>query len=103
MQTPEGKIKAKVKKLLIEYGVYSFMPVQAGYGKPGLDFHCIFMGRAFCIETKKPGGKPTARQELTIREIVQAGGEVFVIDGDTDKLKRWLNNVVQTETVMLDL
>lgn len=84
-QTPEGKVKAAVKKVLAEHGVYSFMPVQAGYGAPALDFHCCHNGTAFFIETKAPGKKPTPRQLLTIEKIEAAGGRVFVIDGGTDE------------------
>jgi hypothetical protein len=92
--TPEGKVKDVVKRILKDYGVYYFMPVQNGMGKPGLDFHCIFEGVGFCIETKAPGKKPTARQRLTIKEIEAAGGKCFVIDNvtleATGNLREWL-------------
>jgi hypothetical protein len=78
--TPEGKVKAAVKELLQKHNVYSFMPVQNGMGKPGLDFHCVLHGVAFFIETKAPGGKPTPRQQLTMTEVQAAGAVWFVID-----------------------
>ena len=103
MSTPEGAVKAKIDKVLKKHGVYIFKPVQAGYGKQGLDYHCIFMGRAFCIEAKRPGAKPTPRQQLTMQEIVQAGGEVFVIDGDISELEGWLVGMEQVEEVLKSL
>ena len=97
--TPEGKVKKEVNKLLKHFGVYKFMPVQAGYGKPGLDYHCIYRGLAMGIETKAPGKKLTPRQELTKSEVEEAGGPVFVIgeeqyeDGSysgMEELRAWL-------------
>lgn len=91
-QTPEGKVKAQVKAILIENDAYYFMPVQNGMGAPALDFHCIHNGRGFCIETKAPGKKPTARQAGTIMKIEASGGRCFVIDGPAgySKLTNWL-------------
>ena len=91
-QTPEGIVKKKVKKVLNEYKAYYFMPVQNGMGAPALDFHCICNGVGFCIETKAPGKKPTARQAATILKISAAGGKCFVIDGDESlqELREWL-------------
>ena len=82
--TPEGRVKAKVKRAMVQFGpmVYQFMPVQNGMGAPGLDwFNCV-NGRFIAIETKAPGGKLTARQLLTKQAIEKAGGLVFVVDGD---------------------
>jgi len=79
--TPEGKVKAEVKKILTTYGAYWFCPVQNGMGAPGLDFHCCYRGVAFFIETKAPGKRPTPRQQHTIKQMKAAGGKCFVIDG----------------------
>lgn len=91
--TPEGKVKEEVKKLLKRFGVYYFMPVQTGMGKPGLDFYCCFKGHFFAIETKAEGNKLTPRQEATRDEIATAGGDVFVIIGDYGlaALEQWLS------------
>ena len=32
-QTPEGKVKARLKKQLDELGIYHFSPFQAGMGR----------------------------------------------------------------------
>ncbi|MEE9580114.1 MAG: hypothetical protein V3V74_02210 [Nitrosomonadaceae bacterium] len=79
--TPEGKVKAKVKRILNRAEAYYFMPVQTGYGMPTLDFLCFHMGSGFAIEAKAPGKKPTKRQEAIIHEIEYSGSQVFVIDG----------------------
>lgn len=89
-QTPEGKVKDKVKKLLKEYSCYFFMPVQTGYGSPTLDILACCKGIFIAIETKAPGKKMTPRQILTAQDIKEANGTVFTIDGDTDELERFL-------------
>ena len=104
MKTPEGKVKAAVKKLLGEYSVYYFMPVQNGMGKPGLDFHCHLHGVAFSIETKAPGKKPTPRQEVTIADMEASGAMVFVIDDCTSEalapLKDYLDYLEALEPIL---
>jgi hypothetical protein len=82
MTTPEGKIKDKVKKLLYEYEVYYFMPVQMGYGAAGLDFHCNWGRFGFLIETKAEGKKLVPRQEILVAKLIEKNVPVFIIDGD---------------------
>lgn len=90
--TPEGKIKRLVtQELKSRQDIYYFMPVPGGYGDATLDYVGCYRGKYFAIETKKPGGKPTARQEHTIRRMRAAGAQVFVIDGDLTDLKHWLD------------
>jgi len=82
--TPEGKLKNKVKALLKQHKVYYFMPVQTGYGSPGLDFHCAHKTRAFAVETKY--NKPlSARQVMTRRDMEEAGMRVFVVGEEIKK------------------
>lgn len=81
--TPEGRIKALVKKALTRLPQkYHHMPVMNGMGAPALDFYCCIAGRFVAIETKAPGKKMTPRQEATAAAIREAGGEVFVVDGE---------------------
>lgn len=81
--TPEGKIKAKVKRELKKLPCeYHFMPVQNGMGAPSLDFLICAGGWFIAIETKAPGKKPTPRQHETIKDINMAHGLVFVVDDD---------------------
>jgi hypothetical protein len=84
--TPEGKIKARVRKALELTGAYILMPVPRGLGVVSLDFIVAIDGRFIAIETKVPGKKLTARQVYTANEIAKAGCIVFVIrDGDDIK------------------
>ena len=82
--TPEGRIKKSINDLIATYGdqIYKFMPVPGGFGASSLDYILCVQGIFVSIEAKKPGGKPTARQIFTIRQIKQSGGKTFVIDGD---------------------
>ena len=105
--TPEGKVKADVKKLLKAHGCVSasevgksqggdgwyFMPSQNGMGVKSIpDFIGCHKGRFFCIETKAPKKAPTQLQWMQMGLISSAGGECFVVSGDTglDTLEEWL-------------
>lgn len=95
--TPEGKVKAKVKRILNRANAYYFMPVQTGYGTPTLDFLGFHRGHGFAIETKAPGKKPTKRQEAIIHDIELTGTPAFVIDGTEEAyapLIAWLEEVL---------
>lgn len=78
-RTPEGEVKDAVKKLLKAHKAYYHMPVQNGMGAPTLDFICCCNGRFVAIETKAPGKRPTARQEITMAEMAFSGAYVFVV------------------------
>ena len=79
MKTEEGKIKDAVKAYLKKRGAWYFMPVPVGYGVSTLDFLGCWNGKFFAIETKAPGSKLTPRQELTIKQLEEAGAIVFMI------------------------
>ncbi|WP_454627679.1 hypothetical protein [Bradyrhizobium cenepequi] len=99
--TPEGKVKAAVKRVLARYPeTYVFMPVQGGYGKKTLDFLICHYGEFISIETKAPRKEPTGLQWDTIREIQTARGMNFVIDGDDGcaHLAGYLEQVKQNAT-----
>lgn len=90
--TPEGKVKAKVSRILRDTpNLYYFMPVPGGYGESTLDYIVCHKGRFASIETKAPGKKPTPRQNMVAEMMRRAGGTVFVIDGDTSELEEWLS------------
>jgi Holliday junction resolvase len=79
--TPEGKIKAKVVKILRDEGVYYFFPATHGYGRSGVpDIICCVAGKFVAIECKAGGNKPTALQVREIETIRQAGGVAVVTD-----------------------
>lgn len=99
--TPEGKVKDMVKTFLRLVKAYWHMPVQNGMGSPSLDFHVCMpilitpdmvgsrVGLYVGIETKALGKTMTPRQIATTKAIIEAGGQVFLIDGNTQKLERW--------------
>jgi hypothetical protein len=81
--TPEGKVKADVKKFLKAVGCWYFLPVSNGMGQVGIpDFICCDQGRFVAIETKAPGkiSNTTANQDRVISEIKLAGGSAVVVD-----------------------
>lgn len=83
MSTPEGKVKAAVKKWLQDRGVWYCMPMGTGFGSSGVpDFVCCWRGKFLAIETKAPGkrGSTTALQDRQIVGIHQAGGAALVVD-----------------------
>lgn len=78
--TPESKVKAKIKKILKDNGVYYAMPIGTGYGNSGVpDFLCCVNGYFLAIEAKAGKGTTTALQDKHIREIKNAGGVAGVI------------------------
>lgn len=79
--TPEGKVKAKVRKLLQEVGAYYAMPLTGGYGNSGVpDFLICKDGKFYGIECKANGGKPTALQLKHLDDIRKAGGIALIVD-----------------------
>lgn len=79
--TPEGKVKAKVKQVLKEFGAYYVMPATGGYGSSGApDFLICKDGKFYGIECKANGNKPTALQLSHLTKIREAGGKAFVVD-----------------------
>ena len=83
--TPEGKAKARIKKLLNKYGAYSHMPVSNGMGAPTLDFITCHRGLYLGIEAKAPGKKASARQLKTMGQITKAGGVALVVGTTEDQ------------------
>jgi len=79
--TPEGKVKAKVVKVLRDEGVYYFFPATHGYGRSGVpDIVCCVAGKFLAIECKAGGNKATALQIREIETIRQAGGVAVIVD-----------------------
>lgn len=91
--TPEGKVKARIKKLLNKYGAYSHMPVQNGMGAPTLDYVCCYGGLYLAIEAKAEGKKPSKRQLKTMSQISAAGGVALCVgtnEADFEVLEKLL-------------
>ena len=80
-QTPEAKVKAKIKDILKKHNVYYAMPIGTGYGNSGVpDFLCCVNGKFLAIEAKSGNNKPTALQTKHLREIKDTGGIALVIN-----------------------
>jgi Holliday junction resolvase len=90
--TPEAKVKAQIKKILKEHGVWYAMPMGTGYGNSGVpDFLCCVNGKFLAIEAKAGKGIPTALQEKNLRDIKAAGGIALVVnETNIEELKTWL-------------
>jgi Holliday junction resolvase len=79
--TPEGAVKAKVRKLLVEEGVYYFSPAANGFGRAGIpDIICCVEGFFLAIELKAGKGKTTALQDREIAAIHEHGGIAIVVN-----------------------
>ena len=79
--TPEGKVKAKVRRILDANGVYYFMPATGGYGRSGVpDIVGCWDGNFFVIECKAGNNTTTALQDIELRKITQAGGIALIIN-----------------------
>ena len=80
-QTPEGKVKDAVKKILKSLNIYYFMPATGGYGRSGVpDIVGCVNGRFVAIECKAGLNQPTALQEREMKNIKDAGGVAVVIN-----------------------
>ena len=93
-QTPEGKVKEKVKAVLKRRGVWYCMPRGQTYGRAGIpDFICCHMGRFIAVETKAGRGRPTALQLRELREIFRdhQGIALIVREDNLDELENALD------------
>jgi hypothetical protein len=82
--TPEGRIKAKLDKMLKAEGVWYYSPQAGPFGVAGIpDRVAIVCGQFVGIECKADKTKkPTALQTKCMRDIEQAGGKCFVAYDD---------------------
>jgi len=81
--TPEGKVKAAVRKMLAKHGIYYFMPPGMGLGRSGIpDIIGCYNGRFIAIECKAGKGKATALQERELIAICNAGGFTYIARED---------------------
>ena len=97
MATPEGTVKNQIKKVLVEFGVWYFMPQPGPYQIAGIpDFLGILpWSGQFCgIEAKAPGGKPTENQKRVCAEI-NANGGVAIITSSADEVRDLLHDSQQ--------
>lgn len=90
--TPEKKVKTRLKKQLDELGIYHFSPFQAGMGRAGIpDVIGCYRGLFVAFECKAGKGKTTALQERELNAIRTAKGLAFVINEENvDNIKELL-------------
>jgi len=80
-QTPESKVKAKVKLVLATLGAYYTSPLTGGFGNSGVpDILCCYNGWFIGIECKANGGKVTRLQQMHLDDIERQGGIALLID-----------------------
>jgi hypothetical protein len=81
--TPEARVKDKIKKILRAHNIYYAMPHGAGFGNAGVpDFLCCWKGKFLAIEAKANRGKVTALQQKNLHDIEASGGSIWVLDED---------------------
>lgn len=79
--TPEGKVKAKLKRRLDALGCYHFSPQSGIYGRAGIaDIIGCYNGKFFAFECKAGGNTTTALQDKELQKVRNAGGTAMVID-----------------------
>jgi L-lysine 2,3-aminomutase len=95
-QTPEGKVKTRIKAVLKKYEVPHFFPVTGGFGHSGwFDVIACYRGRFIGIEAKATKHKPpTALQTKVAEEVFLAGGVALLIHEDNiEELERTLKEI----------
>jgi pantoate kinase len=90
--TPEAKVKAKIKAILKAHNAYYAMPIGTGYGNSGVpDFLCCVNGKFVAIEAKAGKGEATALQLKNLGDINRAGGYTLII---RENNLEYLTNVI---------
>lgn len=94
-QTPEKKVKDKVRKMLDAAGAYHFMPATGGFGASGVpDIVGCYHGTFFAIECKAGAGRTTALQDRNLGMISKAGGYAEVInENNLDDVQLMLDRI----------
>jgi len=81
--TPEKKVKDKVRKVLAGVKAYVVTPATHGYGVSGVpDILVCYHGRFLAIECKAGNNHPTALQIRNLSQIASTGGYTLVVNED---------------------
>ena len=95
--TPEGKVKARLKKHLDAMGIYHFSPFQAGMGRAGVpDIIGCYRGLFVAFECKAGKNKPTALQVREIEAIRKCNGVAVVVNEENWEMVRDLVRKLKT-------
>lgn len=94
--TPEGKVKAKVKKILDDIKCYHFSPQTGGFGRSGVpDIIACVNGRFIGIECKAGKGQLTELQKYNIDRInANKGLGIVVNEGNIDTLATTIKELI---------
>jgi len=98
MSTPEGRVKAKLDKVLKSLDVWRYSPQAGPFGGSGVpDRLVLARGQLIGIECKADGTKkPTRLQEISMQQIAAHGGVCFLVyDEDTiQAVKSYIEQVL---------
>lgn len=91
----ERDVKAAVKAILKDFGIWYFMPSMNGFGRAGVpDFLCCWFGRLIGIETKFGKNTTSAAQDRELAAIIAAGGYSLIVrECDVEHLPKLLNAI----------
>jgi hypothetical protein len=94
--TPESKVKAKIRKILSTHNCYVTMPIGTGFGSAGVpDYLVCINGHFLGIEAKAGKNKPTALQEKHMAHIRECGGYTIVVNEENfDELDNLLKDLL---------
>jgi Holliday junction resolvase len=97
MRTKEGAVKDKVKKVLVDAGVWHFFPAANGYGRSAIpDIICCVRGHFLAIECKADNLQPTAIQQRELNRIVESKGTGICINAENvDQLETFLRGLYE--------
>jgi hypothetical protein len=92
-RTPEGDVKAGIKKFLDRAGAYYHMSVQTGYGRRTVDFLVCWRGQFLAVEAKRAGGAARRYQDIILQQVRDSGGLAVCVD-DVDELRVFLSGAL---------
>ena len=96
--TPEGKVKAEIKRILKKHNAYYFMPQPGFTCRSGIpDFICCVNGHFLAIEAKAESKQPTALQQQELDKITAVGGIGVCINIDNIATLDTLINGLKTK------
>ena len=83
-QTPEGKVKAKLRRKLSQIDCWVYIPQAGAFGKSGVpDILVLVNGRLFGFECKADAKKkPTNLQVKAMKDMEAAGAKCMVVCDD---------------------
>lgn len=104
--TPEGRVKAKVDKMLKEFEpeLWFYAPQSGIYGRSGVpDRVGCYYGQMIGIECKVTGKQPTDLQMACMKAMSRAGARCFVVYDDVslNVVREYLTAMKTRERLLL--